>query len=53
MKLGKLLSGAYICGNEILCDVPPSDSYLAVSDHWILITVRRIQQEAGEKADLH
>lgn len=46
MKLRKLLSEAYICGNEILCDIPLSDSYLAVSDHWILITVRGIQQEA-------
>lgn len=46
MKLGKLLLAAYICGNEILSDIPPSDSYLAVSDHWVLITVRGIQQEA-------
>lgn len=49
MKLRKLLSGAYICGTENLCDISPSDSYLAVSDHWILITVGRIQQEAWKK----
>lgn len=46
MKLRKLLSGEYICGNEILCDIPPSDSYLTVSDHWMLITVRGLQHEA-------